>query len=154
MKVTDEHLKSIVNSAFGYAKQMFEEFGDFYPFGMSLNSDGEVEMLGTMKVDEKHDSPDFVLMLQKKFREEAQAGDIFAAAIGANVDIPAQLPADFPDGIGVFLEAEGIARAYYLPYKVERDRRGAEDNAKLSVSYGQPIGIEIPPAMFVGENPA
>jgi len=154
MNVTDEHLKSMVNSAFRYAKEMFEEFGHFYPFGLSLNSEGKMEMLGTAKVDEKHDSPEFVLMLQKRFRDEALAGNIFAAAIGANVDIPAQLPADYPDGIGVFLEAKGISRAYYLPYKIEDNRGVPEDNGKLSISFGQPVGIAIPPAMFADENPA
>jgi len=155
MNVTDVQLKEMVNSAFNYAKQMFEEFGDFYPFGVSLDAEGKIDIRGTVKVDKEHDSPELILMLQQMYRTQVRAGEIFATAIGANVDIPPQLPADYPDGIGVFLETRESSRAFYLPYTTDgRFVEIDEGKCRLLVKYGQPIGIAMSPEIFCVEKQA
>lgn len=149
MEVTESQLKEMVNAALNYARKMFEEFGDFYPFGLSLNAQGEMGIHGTVKIDDEHDSPELILMLQEMYRKQVRDGEVLATAIGANVDIPPQLPAEYPDGIGVFLETRGSARCIYLPYAVKgRNEASSGGDPKLSVAYGQPIGATMRPEIF------
>src|SRR4051794_7438085 len=93
-----EEREDILNACVGFAQQMLEEHGEFYPFGVSLRDDG-------MTMDEVYDEDDdvseedtpevpvVVERLVTAHREAAESGQLVAC--GTTLDV---LVTD-PDGV-------------------------------------------------------
>ena len=82
------------------------------------------------------------------FEAQFKRGEIQAAGVAANVDIPAEYGAPFPDGIRVLVECQGYARFFYLPYRVGKPTlKDRLLGRRPEVEYGEFISVELPPSL-------
>jgi len=77
--------------------------------------------------------------------QRAKNSEILGAAIAANVNIPAQFHAPYPDGIRVHVESDGFSRYIYTPYKLEKT---GFFSRKRSVIYADMFGVDLPQIIF------
>jgi hypothetical protein len=118
LTVDPKLLEQLLNYCVDFAKQMLEKQGEFTPFGATLLSDGTRSGVGGY-VGESAKGREIYELLQQGMRGQFDKGEIRAAALAADVNIPATYQPAFPDGIRVLLECKGYARFLYLPYRAE-----------------------------------
>ncbi|MCW1926561.1 hypothetical protein OKA05_28675 [Luteolibacter arcticus] len=137
MTVDPGKLEELLTYCSDFAGQMLRSHGEFHPFGATLSPDGKVTAVGAWNGEEQPRGRELVEIL---------VSSIIAAALAANVDIPAQYEAEYPDGIRVKLECEGYARNIYLPYRLGKRGLLARLGGKpLDVQFGEMIPVESGP---------
>lgn len=136
----DPHkLEELLNYCLGFAKQMVESHGGFYPFGAVLDSSSTVTAVGA-DIGEEHPHGAAVFQfLQSAMRAQFQRREIIAASIATDVNIPPQYQPTFPDGIRALLECPGYSRYIYLPYRVSSGK----------AEYGESIPVDVPASICV-----
>ena len=119
-------MDALLGAALPFAQQQLAKRGEFYPFGVALTSQGNVEMLAATTGQEHPASTELLDILAKG--ATTRLGQFRAAAFVADVRLgPSQ-----GDAIRVEIEhREGQAIAVLLPYSKKSFGRG--------VSYGQLI---------------
>ncbi len=112
-----EQLNQLVNSLIQFAQQQLEKVGEFYPFGASIKTDGNLTLEAVHTGSEYPDSNELIQMTESVFKANALAGNIVAA--GLCMDVRIQIPGNLEksDAIQVKLEhKEGDSRNAFLPY--------------------------------------
>lgn len=139
----DPHrLEELLNYCTGFAKQMIEGSGEFYPFGAVIAINGQLTAVGGY-AGEEHPKPAEVFeLLKNSMRARFLKKEIVAAAIAVNVNIPARFQPPFPDGIRVLVECVGYARFIYLPYRISDSR----------ADYAEFISVDTHPSICPGEQ--
>lgn len=145
MAATPEQLHELLMYCIDFSRTMLQNSGEFYPFGGTLTTDGKVCAVGGHNGEEHPKSQEIFLLLAEAFSSSAQAGEILGAALAADVNIPAQFSADYPDGVRVQLESEGFSRYVYIPYKVTKS--GIFKKSR-KVEMAEPFSVEIEPTFF------
>jgi hypothetical protein len=128
-----------------FAKQMLESFGEFHPFGATINSAGIMVTHGAWNGEERPPGQELAKILIAAFKKEFSSKVIIAAAYAANVNIPAKFQAPYPDGIRIVAEFDGYPNAcvIFLPYQIKDE--GADSHpAKKSVEYANFLTVETP----------
>lgn len=151
MSVSPEQLHELLKYCMEFAKTMLDDSGEFYPFGAVLGVDGKVRAVGGHDGSEKPKAQDIYQLLGESFAAEARQGTIRAAALAANVNIPAEYAPPAPDGLRVHLEDEGFSRFIYVPYVLQT--RGLLKK-RLVTEFLEPIAVQIPAAFFSGKTHA
>src|SRR5580698_7238835 len=105
--IEPQRLEELLKHCVGFAKQMIGECGEFYPFGAVISASGALAAVGGHVGDEHPDAGKVYLLLQNAMKAQFLKGEIVAAALAANVTVPAQFKQPFPDGIRVLLECSG-----------------------------------------------
>jgi hypothetical protein len=119
---SQDDLDGLLNSALPFAQQMLDKNGEFFPYGVALDSDGRVEMVAGWTGSDRPPSTEMIQLLTDGLRQRVSM--VRAAAIVADVR------AGDSDAIRVELEhSEGAAMAVLLPYKKRRFARGIEYGA-------------------------
>lgn len=103
-----------------FAKLMLERKGEFYPFGAIINTSGQVEARGVKVAEEYPGKRNVFELLMGNLRTELEDGRALAIAAAADVNIPEQYEARFRDGMRITLEASGVCRLIYCPYRLSR----------------------------------
>lgn len=117
----DPHrLEELLTYCLDFAKQMLDKNGEFYPFGASISADGEFSAAGFYNGEEHPSAQEVFLGLHSGFKYRFEKGEIIAAAIALNANIPPEFQAPFPDGIRVEIECRGYARYFYVPYRITK----------------------------------
>lgn len=145
MALTDQQLTTLLEHCTEFARQMIEKAGEFYPFGAEIDREGQLKALGFADGSERPAPQDLYSYAQKVLSQRARAGEILGAAIAANVNIPAQFSAPYPDGIRVHVESDGFSRYIYTPYKIEK---AGFLSRKRSVIYADMFGVDLPQIIF------
>jgi hypothetical protein len=111
-------LEELLNALVPFAQQMLSKHGEFYPFGASMNPDGEVAANAADTGDEHPDSQELIVMMMEAFRREAAAGGIRAAGICVDVRTIPPGETEKTDAIKVGLEHQsGEAVDVFIPYE-------------------------------------
>lgn len=120
---TQDDLDGLLGPSLGFAQQQLDKHGEFYPYAVVVDDDGQQRMVAA---DTDHDQPasaELITTLIAKLTE--QRDHLRAAAIVADV----RLPESGSEAIRVTLEhSERITLTVLLPYKTRRFGR--------SVDYG------------------
>lgn len=123
--------------------------------GAVIRADGKLAAVAA-DIGEKHPhGAELVQFLQGALKAQFDAGQIVAAAVAADVNIPPTYGARFPDGIRVLLEAPGHSRFVYLPYRVAKPgflRRLSK--AELDCEFGDSISVDVPATIAAGTKGA
>jgi hypothetical protein len=111
-------LDRLVNAAIPFAAQMLDERGEFFPYGVSLDSAGEERMVAADPENgERPASAAVLTTLVEGLRR--QRDSLRAVALVADVRLPDS------DAVRVELEhRDGQAIAVFLPYRKKRLRSG------------------------------
>lgn len=146
MQVDPLRLAELLDYCIGFAKQMLDGHGEFHPFGAALDSRGQVVAYGAHLGEEYPRGRDVAAVLHDEFADQFARGEVVAAALAANVDIPASYEPAHPDGIRVTIECAGYSRLVYLPYRIETQRRfWGLRGVRRRCQYGEMFSIEAPP---------
>ena len=129
-----------------FARTMLEDSGDFYPFGASITADGKLVAVGGNNGEERPNPQEIYKLLGGAFTSGAQNGELFAAALAANVDVPPQYSSPSPDALRVHLESDGYSRFIYVPYRLQK--RGLFKNKRVA-EFSEPFAVEVGPTFFV-----
>ena len=139
-------LDSLLNFILPFAQQMLGKHGEFYPFGSTMKTGGEIV---AEAASEGHDHPasqTFIDLLTRAFRNEAAAGQIRAAGICYDVRTTPPGQTEKTDAICVGLEHNtGQCVSVFLPYK-----KGWFGK----IQYGELFASARHPQIFVGSGAA
>jgi hypothetical protein len=116
---TDE-IQELLNFLLPYAERMLSEHGEFYPYAAALDSDGELNAVGTELDDDSPDVGEVLLALHQGLRERAAEGEIRASGIAADVTLTDPDSGETTDAVQVELDhAEADAVDIFVPYESE-----------------------------------
>jgi hypothetical protein len=116
---TDE-IQELLNFLLPYAERMLNEHGEFYPYAAALDSDGELNAVGTDVDDDSPDVGDVLLALHQGLRERAAEGAIRATGIAADVTLTDPDSGETTDAVQVELDhAEADPVDIFVPYETE-----------------------------------
>jgi hypothetical protein len=111
-------LEELLNALLPFAQEMLAKNGEFYPFGASIDSKGEVSAQAADPGEENPDSQEVIAMLVAGMREEAKRGEIRAAGICYDARVVPPGKTDKTDAIACRLEhASGEAVVTFVPYR-------------------------------------
>ena len=151
MSASPEKLHELLTYCMDFGAVMLKDAGEFYPFGATLNSDGNVAAVAGFDGEDYPAPQDIYRLLADSFVSSAANGSITAAALAINVNIPSEYNPPSRDGIRVLIESEGFARLIYVPYTIKAPglfRRS------YTVSLLEPIPVEVEPELFPRESNA
>jgi hypothetical protein len=131
----DPHkLEELLNYCIDFAKQMIESHGAFHPFGAVIVSSGTLNAVGADVGEEHPHGAKVFQFLQRAMRAQFEKGEIIAASIAADVNIPPDYQPVYSDGVRVLMECAGYSRYIYLPYRISNGKG----------EYGEFISVDVP----------
>jgi hypothetical protein len=120
-QLAQDDLDGLLDPALGFAQQQLDKHGEFYPYAVVVDTDGQQRMVAADAGSDRPASADLITTLIAALSEDRN--DLRAAAIVADV----RLPETSSDAIRVTLEhAERIALTVLLPYRPRRFGRGVD----------------------------
>ena len=149
MPVSEQQLHELLMYCINFARTMLEGSGAFYPFGANVTADGKLGAVGAHDGEEHPEPQQLYRILVEAFTSGARNGELLAAALAANVSIPARFSSPVPDALRVHLESSGYSRFVYVPYRLSRQGFLGK---KTVVEFSEPFSVEIHPTFFVSTN--
>ena len=111
-------LEVLLNALLPFAEDMLAKHGEFYPYGATLGTDGEVSQIAGHTGDDRPLSQPLIELMMQGCRQQAAAGAIKAAGICCDIRTIPPGQKDKTDAICVSLEHQsGEAVDVILPYK-------------------------------------
>jgi hypothetical protein len=75
-------LDALLNTLLPFAQKMLSEYGEFHPFGATMSSHGEIQLVGgKVEGDDHPPAQDLIDLLTETFKREAAEGRLRAAGI-------------------------------------------------------------------------
>jgi hypothetical protein len=113
---TDE-IQELLNVLLPRAEQMLREHGEFYPYAVTLDTDGDIAPVAP-EVEEPHpDVAQVLVTLHEGLREQAAEGAIRASGIAADVTLTDPDTGETTDAVQVELDhADADPVDIYVPY--------------------------------------
>jgi hypothetical protein len=116
-----DDLDGLLDPALGFAQQQLDAHGEFYPYAVVVDADGQQRMVAADIGSDRPASADLITTLIATLSDERDS--LRAAAIVADV----RLPEANSDAVRVTLEhSEHVALTVLLPYKPRRFGRGVD----------------------------
>lgn len=143
--MTRDDLNGLLNAVIPFARELMDKHAGFYPFGASLTSDGQTELIGAAGGSERPPSQEVIDILLTGLRDAAKDGRIRASAVCADVKV--KLPGvGKTDAIRVTLEDRGgEALNAFLPYKVHSG--DAVEYGEMTFARADPLVFQPPPKL-------
>jgi len=135
-----EDLDILLEMAVSAAQQMLSKYGEFFPFGVSIDNDGKPAMNMADIGEEQPESEAVIAFLKEAFGKNAKEGSIRATGICLDVRVCPPEQSEKTDAIQVQLEhQDGEAIDAYLPYR---------KNFLKRYKYGQVFACEGEACIF------
>lgn len=148
--VDPHRLTELLEYCMDFAKMMLGKCGEFHPFGAVIQANDSFGAVGAYTGENFPHGQELFQLLLDSFKQQFQKGEIKAAAIAANVNIPKEFEPSYPDGIRVWIECAGYSRMVYIPYSIaERSLFERLTRRKRRVTYGEMIPVDVDPFMAV-----
>jgi hypothetical protein len=120
-QLAQDDLDGLLDPALGFAQQQLDKHGEFYPFAVVVDTDGQQRMVAADLGSQSPESADVITTLIDTLTE--QRSRLRAAAIVADV----RVPENGNDAVRVTLEhSEQVAMTVLLPYRPRRFGRGVD----------------------------
>ena len=111
-------LDKLLNATLPFGTQMLEKHGEFFPYGATMTSAGEITAEAAYDGTEQPPSQALIDLMTKAFRQKATAGQIRAACICFDVRTIPPGQTEKTDAICASIEHQsGQFISVYLPYK-------------------------------------
>jgi len=122
--MTLEDKNNLLNEGIKKAIYFLEKNGEFYPFGLCLNTLRCLIHINTYKGDEYPSSDDVIEQLTKILKKGVNNGDYLAVAIVSDVKIRDSETDGMSDAVRIELEhKESSPITCYLPYLINEEGR-------------------------------
>jgi len=116
---TRDDANELLNAAVNYARRMLRRYGEFGPFGFSLNQQREVFNETVPRKDMPPDPTMLLELLQDQLTERSSKKEIIAAATAANVTLGKASAEGFSDALLVEIEHQsGYCIKAFVPYRI------------------------------------
>jgi hypothetical protein len=118
--------EELLSAVMPFAEQMLQEHGEFFPFGASMDHDGEMAHAGGWTGEEQPESAEVIELLEQGFQEGAKNGeyevtalvyDVRVAPPGNDIEDPSPSPSPEHRGGGLF-DAIAVALDHRDDYSV------------------------------------
>lgn len=117
-----EEIQELLGALLPHAERMLSEHGEFYPYAMTLDSDGAIESVAPAIDSDDPDVSDVLVALHNGLREQAAEGSIRASGIAADVTLTDPDSGETTDAVQLELDhADGDAVDIYVPYETAGD---------------------------------
>lgn len=146
MTTNPGQLHELLTYCVDFAKLMLNDSGEFYPFGAVIGTEGKLKAVGANDGNEQPNPQDLHNLLGATFKAQATNGEIIAAAMATNVNIPPAYESAYPDGIRVLLESNDYSRFVYFPYRLSKS---GIFKKKISLAVSEPFSVAVPGSFFV-----
>jgi hypothetical protein len=114
-----EDANDVLNASVSYAKKMLRRYGEFGPFGFTMNRDGDVKMEPIAQQDMPPEPAMLLDLLYQQLGERAKRGSLRAAACASNVSMQKASDEGYTDAIMVDIEQQsGYCVKAFVPYRV------------------------------------
>jgi len=136
-----DDFKKLIEFLVPFAQKMLQEKGNFFPFGASINNEGNSQADGVF--DNNEQSQNLINDLTKVYQSRQKEGALRASGICIDCRVidPRDAAKKKKDAILVQLEhVSGKALNYYLPYEKDLLRK---------VKYGSPFASPTKPVIFI-----
>ena len=80
-------LDELVNVLLPFAQDMLAKHGEFYPFGVSMNTDGQIAMVAGHDGDGHSESKGLIDLMIKGLRDQAKQGELTATGICMDIRV-------------------------------------------------------------------
>ncbi|MEA2538457.1 MAG: hypothetical protein QOF11_2691 [Chloroflexota bacterium] len=128
-----DELDALLDPLLKFAQEMLRKKGEFFPFGGTINNEGQVGLSAAETGDGRPASQEVIELLVSGMQAQATAGQIRAAAICYDSRFTPE-GGKKTDAIAVSLEhRDGDAALVMQPYSKGRFRLTNEDNLKPAV---------------------
>ena len=136
-----EEIDALLNTVLPLAQQMLAKYGEFYPLGASMNTKGEVGLVGVMPESEFPQAQEIIDLLLAQLLADANSDQIRGSVICFSGSAIPPGESEKRDAICAHLEhASGICVAAFLPYRKEISGQ---------VTYGELFAGNLKPQIFV-----
>ncbi len=106
-----------------FAEQMLTKYGEFIPYGSTMNSDRKIASVGGDTGDEHPKSQEMIDLLRAAFRRQAQEGTIMACALAYDIRTIPPGQSQKTDAIAVNLDHRGgMSIVVIYPYRIENKK--------------------------------
>lgn len=129
-------LDALLNAALPFAEEMLGKHGEFFPYAVAIDGDGEAKMVGANPgLGERPASTEVLAMLVDGLRQQRDG----LRAVGLVSDVRLERS----DAVRVETEhVEGIAITVFWPYTKKRLRRGVEFGDLAAVPGEPQVWVE------------
>jgi hypothetical protein len=112
--------EEIMNALIPFAQQMLEKYGEFFPFGGTMNSNGEIAQTAGYDGRERPPSADIINLLNDGFRSGARSGQYKATALVYDVRVVLPSTGQTSDAVAVALDhRDNYSVVVYFPYQIK-----------------------------------
>ncbi len=116
---TRDDANELLNAAVNYARRMLRKYGEFGPFGFSLNEKRELINETVPRKDMPPDPSMLLELLHEQLAERSGKKEIIAAAMAANVTMKKTSAEGFSDALMVEIEHQsGYCIKAFVPYRI------------------------------------
>ena len=116
---TRDDANELLNAAVSYARRMLRRYGEFGPFGFSLDEKRELVNETVPRTDLPPDPAMLLELLHDQLAERSSKKEIIAAATAANVTLGKTSAEGFSDALLVEIEHQsGYCIKAFVPYKI------------------------------------
>jgi len=116
---TRDDANELLNASVNYARRMLRKYGEFGPFGFSLNEKREVVNETVPRKDMPPDASMLLELLHEQLAERGGKKEIIAAATAANVTMAKASTEGFSDALLVEIEHQsGYCIKAFVPYRI------------------------------------
>jgi len=116
-----EEVEALMNEGIAFATKLLSEHGEFFPFGVTMHSLGEIQYVAAYDGDEHPPSEEIANLLLAAFRDRATAGEYKATAIFINVTLRDQTDGSGRDAVQAGLDhLSGYSVNVFFPYSLSQ----------------------------------
>lgn len=147
--MSTEDIDSLLNAVIPLAQQMLAKYGEFYPLGASMDTEGKVGLVGVMPESQYPKAQEIIDLLTAQLLDDAAKREIRGSAICFSGSAMPPGESAKSDAICTHIEHEsGVSVAAYLPY---------QKGISGQVTYGELFANQLKPHIFAkgssGEPP-
>jgi len=112
--------ESLMTAALPFAEQMLSKYGEFFPYGQALSTEGKVVSVAAFDGREQPPSADVISLIKQGFVQEAKAGKYKATALVYDVRVISPSSGEKTDAIAVSLNhRDNYSVVVYFAYKIK-----------------------------------
>lgn len=121
MDTSEKDVKKLMKVHVGFAEEMLEKHGEFFPFGAAMRPNKSIISVSVSEDDEHPEAQTLIDGLNDAFRYGAALGQYDATALFFVGRVKLSGDADSSDAIVVQLDhRDSISTRVYLPYEMKR----------------------------------
>jgi len=140
----------LMNEFMGFAEETLLTYGEFFPYGAAMKTDGETVPVAAVDGAELPDSQQVIDFLNEGFMAGAASGEYRATALFYDTKITRQVTGENSNAVAVALDHRGGASAVvFVPYFMGR----AGLFRRKQVSFDAPFSQEGMYAIFGKPTP-